>query len=214
MEKFTISPLLDVMGELFSDEVSLAVSNKEAYIYYRPSKRVDLHIRPGDPVKKGTIAYKALLSGQKESEFINRNVFGIPYHGMAVPLEENGVIAGAVTAIYPAVTDGKSVVTLKTQDGWVPVAFGEVMYLEVNNRKTYVHTANLSGTHKNSLQEFEYTLPRESFVRCHRSFIVNVNHVQEIYPDTHSTFLLAMKNGRNIPVSQNYASYFRRLLGF
>ena len=37
-----------------------AVSNKEEYIYYRPSKRIDLKIKPGDVVKEGTIAYKAL----------------------------------------------------------------------------------------------------------------------------------------------------------
>ena len=69
-------------------------------------------------------------------------------------------------------------------------------------------------THKNTLQEFEYLLPRESFVRCHRSFIVNVHHIKEIYPDTHSTFVLAMDDGTRIPVSQSYSSYFRKLLGF
>lgn len=214
MEDFTVGPLLDVIGELFSDEISLAVSDTEKYIYYRPSKRIDLKIRPGDEVKEGTIAYKALHSAQKESEFISRDVFGVPYHGMAVPFRRSDGIQGCVTAIYPAVTDGKSVVTIKTEDGWTPVSFEKVMYLEVKNRKIYVHTEGLAGTHKNSLQEFEYLLPRESFVRCHRSFIVNVNHIKEIYPDTHSTFLLAMYDGRNIPVSQTYASYFRRLLGF
>ena len=38
----------------------------------------------------------------------------------------------------------------------------------------------LSGTHKNTLQEFEFLLPKDSFIRCHRSFIVNVNHIKEI----------------------------------
>ena len=36
--------LLDVMGELFSDEISIAVADTEHYIYYRPSKRIDLKI--------------------------------------------------------------------------------------------------------------------------------------------------------------------------
>lgn len=214
MKKVAIESLLDVIGELFSDEISIAVSNTEKYIYYRPSKRVDLKIRPGDIVKKGTIAHKALITRQKESEFINRDVFGVPYHGMAVPFHQNEQLEGIVTAIYPSFTDGKSVVTVRTEDGWIPVAFEKVMYLEVKNRKTNVYTEDFFGTHKNSLQEFEYSLPRESFVRCHRSFIVNVNHVKEIYPDTHSTFLLAMRNGAKIPVSQSYASYFRKLLGF
>ncbi|WP_281864752.1 LytTR family DNA-binding domain-containing protein [Planomicrobium okeanokoites] len=214
MEKFTFGSLLDVMGELFSDEISIAVADTEQYIYYRPSKRIDLKIKPGDPVKEGTIAHKALMTNQKASEFIDREVFGVPYHGMAVPFEENGKLQGCVMAIYPSYTEGKSVVTVKSPDGWKPVSFDDVVCLEVKDRKTHVHAAGFSGTNKNSLQEFEYSLPRETFIRCHRSFIVNVHHIEEIYPDTHSTFVLAMDNGSRIPVSQSYSSYFRKLLGF
>ncbi|WP_099159201.1 LytTR family DNA-binding domain-containing protein [Virgibacillus ndiopensis] len=214
MERLTLGSLLNVIGELFSDEISIAVSNKNEYIYYRPSKRVDLKIRPGDVIKEGTIAYKALITGQKVSEFINRDVYGVPYHGMAVPFHHEGNLEGSVLAIYPALTEGKSVVTVKTQDGWKPIPFDDVKYLEVNDRKTHVVAAGVLGTNKNSLQDFEYMLPRESFVRCHRSFIVNVNHIDEVYPDTHSTFVLSMNNGERIPVSQSYSSYFRKLLGF
>ncbi|MTD31103.1 LytTR family DNA-binding domain-containing protein [Planomicrobium sp. YIM 101495] len=214
MEKFTLGSLLDVVGELFSDEISIAVSDREHYLYYRPSKRVDLKIKPGDPVKPGTIAHKALQTNQKASEFINRDVFGVPYHGMAVPFENDGELEGCVMAIYPTYTEGKSVVTVKSPDGWKPIPFSEVKYLEVKDRKTHVYGDGFSGTNKNPLQEFEYSLPRDQFIRCHRSFIVNVHHITEIFPDTHSTFVLAMDNGARIPVSQSYSSYFRKLLSF
>lgn len=214
MERMTLSSLLDVFGELFSDEVSIAVSNTTEYIYYRPSKRIDLKIRQGDVIKQGTIADKALIEGQKVSEFIDRNIFGVPYHGMAVPFQNDGHLEGCVLAIYPALTEGKSVVTVRTSDGWKPVSFDDVHYLEVKDRKTYVMAQSFSGTNQNTLHELEYVLPRESFVRCHRSFIVNVNHIKMIYPDTHSTFVLAMENDAKVPVSQSYSSYFRKLLGF
>jgi len=214
MERLTLDSLLDVIGELFSDEISIAVSNTKEYIYYRPSKRIDLKIQIGDPVKEGTIAYKALETKQKASEFIDKEIFGVPYHGMAVPFEQDGQLEGVVMAIYPAFTDGKSVVTVKSADGWKPIPFSDVKYLEVKDRKTYVYADDFWGTNKNSLQEFEYMLPRDLFIRCHRSFIVNVHHIEEIYPDTHSTFVLAMNNGARIPVSQSYSSYFRKLLGF
>jgi hypothetical protein len=214
MKSFTIDSLLDVMGELFSDEISIAISDTKEYIYYRPSKRIDLKISAGDPVKEGTIAYKALAQKQKVSEFIDRDVFGVPYHGMAVPFHHDGELEGCVMAIYPAYTDGKSVVTVKTSDGWRPVSFKDVKYVEVKDRKTIVMADGFSGTHKNTLQEFEYLLPRDSFVRCHRSFIVNVHHIKEIFPDMHSTFVLAMDDETKVPVSQSYSSYFRKLLGF
>jgi len=211
---FSEKELLDVIGELFSDEVSIAVSNTTEYVYYRPSKRVDLKIKPGDPVRAGSLAHKATHSRQKLSEFVNRSVLGVPYHGMAVPFYRDGELAGCVTAIYPSYTEGQSVVTIKTDDGWIPIPFSEVIYVEVKDRKTTVVSERITGTHKNSLQEFEYLLPRDSFIRCHRSFIVNVHQIKEIYPDTHSTFVLSMVGGYRIPVSQSYSSYFRKLLGF
>src|SRR5699024_4374716 len=129
MVKLNFDSLLDVMGELFSDEVSIAVTNTKEYIYYRRSKRVDLKINEGDFIKKGTIAHKAIETEQKTSEFINRTVFGVPYHGMAVPYFEEGSIAGCVLAIYPAYTDGKSVITVKSDDGWKPIPFDDVKYI-------------------------------------------------------------------------------------
>ncbi|MBP1970243.1 hypothetical protein J2Z83_002361 [Virgibacillus natechei] len=214
MEKLTIGALLDVIGELFSDEISIAVTNTIEYIYYRPSKRIDLKIRAGDPIKESTLAYKALSTEQKVSEFINRNVLGVPYHGMAVPFHYDGKLEGCVLAIYPAFTKGKSVVTVKSDDGWKPIPFDQVTYLEVKERKTNVIADDYWGVHNKTLQEFEYILPSELFIRCHRSFIVNVTHIDDIFPDTHSTFILKMNNGDQIPVSQSYSSYFRKLLDF
>ena len=118
-----------MISELFSEEISIAVSDTNEYIYYRPSKRVDLKIRRGDALKEGTIAHKALSTRQKISEFIDRDVFGVPYHGMAVPFFHEGKLEGCVTAIFPALTSGKLVVTIKTEDGWIPVPFSEVIYL-------------------------------------------------------------------------------------
>lgn len=214
MQNVSTVSLLDEIGELFSDEVSIGVTNLDSYIFFRPSKRIDLKINPGDPIKTGTLAHKALETEQKVSEFINRDLFGVPYHGMAVPIHDKGKLQGALLAVYPALTEGKSVITIRTEDGWRPIPFHDVLYLEVKNRKTYVIGKNSVGTHKNALQEFEYTLPKDAFIRCHRSFIANVNHIRDILPDTHSTFILEMDNGDRVPVSQSYSSYFRKLLGF
>ena len=215
MDHFSTDSFFDIIGELFSDEISIAVSDTEKYIYYRPSKRINLKIKPGDKLKEGTMAYKALNSKKKISEFINREVFGIPYEGQAIPFYDNdGNLQGCITAIFPAMTQGKAVITVKSNDGWIPIPFADVIYLEAKERKTFVYSKEHTGTHKYTLQEFDYILPKESFIRCHRSYIVNVNHIVEIFPDTHSTFILCMSDGSKIPVSQSYSSYFRKLLSF
>ena len=75
-------------------------------------------------------------------------------------------------------------------------------------------TLDKEGFHRLNLSDLELFLSNESFIRCHRSYIVNIDFIDEIQPDSHSTFLLIMRDGTRIPVSQRYASYFRRSLGF
>src|SRR5699024_1629918 len=117
-----------------------------------------------------------------------RDIFGVPYHGMAVPIHHEGKLEGSLLAVYPVLTEGMSVVTIRTEDGWRPIPYSDVVYIEVKDRKTHVIAGECAGTHKNSLQDFEYSLPMDAFIRCHRSFIANVNHIKDILPDTHSTF--------------------------
>ncbi len=100
MEPFKMESIFDAIGELFSDETSIAVSNTKEYIYYRPSKRINLKIKQGDPIKEGTITHKALAAQQRISEFIDRDIFGVPYYGMAVPLFSGGGTEGCVSAIF------------------------------------------------------------------------------------------------------------------
>jgi hypothetical protein len=214
MEFLTVDSLINIISELLSDETSFLVSTETEYTYYRPSKRIDLKIKPGDPIKEGSITHKALIRKQKVSEFINRDMFGVPYHGSAFPIFDNGQLKGCITAIFPALADAKSVVTVRLDDGWVPIPFSDVIYIEAKDRKTYIFGKDTMGTHKYTLNEFEYFLPKDFFVRCHRSFIVNVHYIKEIFPDTHSTFILGMTNDTKVPVSQSYSSYFRKLLLF
>ena len=82
-----LDSLLDVVGELFADEISIVVSNTKEYIYYRPSKRIDLKIRPGDPVPEGTIAYKALTARAEGFRIHQPGCVwrAVPWHGGSFP---------------------------------------------------------------------------------------------------------------------------------
>lgn len=101
MKDFQDYEMLDVIGELFSDEISIAVSDGEHYVYYRPSVRVDLKIKAGDMVKPGSLAHKALSSGQKVSDFINRDVFAVPF---AIFVTKSTAKGGNISSIVPFVS--------------------------------------------------------------------------------------------------------------
>ncbi|WP_075619282.1 LytTR family DNA-binding domain-containing protein [Paenisporosarcina indica] len=216
MDTKSINEIMKVIHEFFPEHASIAISNTNEYVYYIPSNKVDLKILPGDLIKEGTATHKALLNGQKVNEFIDSGIFGVPYYGMSVPFIEGGEIQGAVTAILPKPPSPflSQYMTIKVDDNWYTVKHDKILFLETQLRKTIVITETQVGFHRLNLSELELFLSSESFIRCHRSYIVNIAYIKEIQPDSHSTFLLEMIDGTRIPVSQRYASFFRRSLGF
>jgi two-component system, LytTR family, response regulator LytT len=216
MDQRTISSIMEVIGEFVGDETSIAVADDQQFIFYQPSKKIDLKIRPGDRLQEGTVSYQALTYHQKVAQYVESDLFGVSYFGMSVPILDGANAKVCVTAILPSKPKKKAppFVVVKTDDRWTPVPYEQIIYLETQNRKTMVKSDREYGSNKYHLNELEWFLPEDIFVRCHRSYIVNIQHIADIYPDCHSTFLLVMKDKSRIPVSQGYASYFRRILGF
>jgi two-component system, LytTR family, response regulator LytT len=206
--------LLEIFTEIFPKDTSIAVADSRVYKYYQPSPVIDLNIKPGDQIKEGGAAHKAISLKRKVFSYIDSSVFGVSYFGLSVPIIERGKPESCVTAIFPVRTNHSlpKFFTIKNGDRWYPIAVNEILYLEAENRKAKIVTNNKEGYHKLNLSDIEFLLPSNLFIRCHRSFIVNINEIAEIQPDFHSTFLLIMKNGDRIPVSQSYASYFRKSL--
>lgn len=216
MDQYTVSSIMGAISEFFPKQTSIAISDENNFIYYHPSKTIDLKIRPGDIIKQGTATQKALSVKHKISEYIDKNVYGIEYLGISFPVLNENRPTGCVTAILPPKTSPlvSTFLTVKMIDRWIPIQYEHIMYLEAQTRKTKIQTIRGEGCHKNNLGVLEGFLPEHLFIRVHRSYIVNVNFIDEIQPDSHSTFLLIMKDKTKIPVSQTYAAFFRRTLNF
>lgn len=216
VNQLSTTNLLDTFSEIFPDDTSFAIADSRTFVYYKPSPVIDLQIKPGDQVKQGSATYKAFSLRRSIFSYIDSSIFGVSYFGLSIPIFRNGKPVNCVTAIFPIRSNYSlpSFITVKNEDRWYPIVVSDILYLEAENRKAKVVTSDKEGYHKLNLSEIEYLLPSDLFIRCHRSFIVNVKAITEIQPDFHSTFLLIMKNGDRIPVSQSYASYFRKQLMF
>jgi DNA-binding LytR/AlgR family response regulator len=58
---------------------------------------------------------------------------------------------------------------------------------------------------RNTLKNIEQMLrPYEQFVRCHRTFIINVRHVEKIHLKINSSYVVLKKLDERIPVSRQY----------
>ena len=77
------------------------------------------------------------------------------------------------------------------------LAYHEILYIESNNSKCILHTeSGESYTVYKTLNTIEKELGDRRFLRCHQSFLVNIDHIKQIGKQ----FLLS--NGDYVPIRQ------------
>lgn len=76
-------------------DTGFALTDREKYIMYSPSQKLNLKISPGAPLRPGTAVVRAMEEKRRVVILGDKATFGIPYIAMAYPLSlENGKIVG------------------------------------------------------------------------------------------------------------------------
>lgn len=88
----------------------------------------------------------------------------------------------------------------------------DVLYLEAAGSYVTLHTETEEHLLREALSDLEKELDSRTFIRTHRSFIVNVNAIQEIQRHFHGESVIILKNGGRVRVSRNYVERFRKAL--
>ncbi|HHQ5625071.1 TPA: two-component system response regulator RgbR, partial [Clostridioides difficile] len=73
----------------------------------------------------------------------------------------------------------------------------EIKYIEVQKKDMLIHTINKNFDIKYSLGKIEKELNPYKFIRCHKSFIVNLRYVENIKPNT-----AILESGEEVPISR------------
>jgi len=93
---------LPFIHELIGTQSVLALSDKEKFIGYLDGSEIHLPIKVGDAVKEGSISGAAIRAGHKVTKKIGREVYGVPYMGVGIPLkDQSGQTIGALAAGIP-----------------------------------------------------------------------------------------------------------------
>lgn len=89
--------------------------------------------------------------------------------------------------------------SLTVTSGHIPIQipFLNIRYIEVYGHYLWVHTVNGSVRTRTSLSTIMTQLPSRLFIRCYRSYIVNLTHVHQL--GDHD-FL--MSDGKHIPIAR------------
>lgn len=89
-------------------------------------------------------------------------------------------------------------------------SLSEVFYFEAVDERVFAYTKGNAFELKIRLYELENAYADRHFVRCSKSFIINLMQLDSISPALNGRFTAHMKNGERIIVSRQYVPALKR----
>jgi len=88
----------------------------------------------------------------------------------------------------------------------------DIDLIEANGNYLIIASKGLKYDYKASLSAFEKQMNSTDFVRIHRSYIVNINFIDEMEHMYKGEYSITLKNGTKITSSRNYKSNMNHIL--
>jgi two-component system LytT family response regulator len=102
------------------------------------------------------------------------------------------------------VKNGSKIKIIPVQDIW---------YLEAADDFVKIHTAEGYFLKNKTMHYFDEVLDAQQFVRCHRSYIVNIQQITRIDPYEKDNHIAILRSGGRVPVSRNGYGKMKEVLG-
>ena len=116
----------------------------------------------------------------------------------------------------PGVTEVRSpddVLLIKNGRRYHFVSVERVLYIEAHGEYSDVHAETASGLSNRRLSDWEAMLPRDRFMRIHRSTIANLHYIETMTPSEGTNYELRLRaTDARLTVSRRYAAKIRAML--
>lgn len=118
----------------------------------------------------------------------------------------------ALAAVAGTITRGYyDRIFLEAGQKMISLSTDEILYLEAEKDYTRVYSGEGFYLSNFGIGSLEQRLNPDIFFRIHRSFIVNIHHVRELYRAKSDTYLV-LKNDLSLKVSRGYTDNIRKLM--
>ncbi|MDP8245176.1 MAG: LytTR family DNA-binding domain-containing protein [Candidatus Hinthialibacter antarcticus] len=87
----------------------------------------------------------------------------------------------------------------------------EIDWVEAAGNYVEVHTNNEAHLLRETMTNLEAKLDPQSFLRIHRSAIINIDHIQEIQPDGHD-YIVVLRDGKKLGMGRKYKEKLNRAI--
>ncbi len=93
------------------------------------------------------------------------------------------------------------------------IPINEVDYIEAYDDYVKIYQGKKYVLKKQTMNHFEQVLPKNQFIRIHRSYILNVNELTKIESYEKNSYVAILKSGTSIPISRSSYSDLKSRLG-
>lgn len=92
--------------------------------------------------------------------------------------------------------------------------YNDIIYVEYNQRNSLIHTIHEVYTENYTMTAICERLEKKNFFRIHKSYLVNLNYLEELIPGIGNGYLIRLKHCPNelLPVSRSQMKHLKQLL--
>jgi two-component system, LytTR family, response regulator len=80
----------------------------------------------------------------------------------------------------------------------------DIIYISAEEKYVEIHSAKGKYLLRETMNNVDESLDPNKFARIHRSYIVNIEQIQEMQPWSHGDYVVILKNGEKIQMSRRY----------
>ena len=203
-----------ILSDWLPEGASLAVAIAGEYVYFA-SGHANIALSIGSKTPENSVAFKVLKEQKKIDAVMETTLFETPYYAIGYPITISNQPA-ALVIVLPPLYQSKSnileLITGKEEEDFIPIKIEDIQYFESLQKRTWIYRDKNQYKTSITLKELQTRLP-SNFIRIHRSYIINLHYVTRVSKDYASNFIVYLKNGVELPVSQSYAGNLRGALG-
>lgn len=195
----------------------------------RTSCSVDVHLTRGDALASvhalcgSNLPLVIVTSADSESEGVSDDLLTIDY--LLKPLDQSRVddaiervrrmMRSAPSPLNPAVPvhhARRSHFAVRVRREIIFVRAAQIDWISAAGNYSRLHIGDTSYLLRESMHSLEDALDSSTFIRVHRSAIVNVSRVQKLITSSSSALAIVLISGVRVPLGRTYRGRLQQLL--
>jgi len=123
---------------------------------------------------------------------------------------ERGTVEELLRSLKPESRNFETHIFVQKSEKLFNLPVEDIVYLEASGDYTIITTKSDQFVSSSGIGKLEEIMDPDTFIRVHRSTIININMLKEIERHFNGGMVVKMQNGKSFPVSRTYARHIRK----